>query len=222
MRQGSLFHAVLTAVRWGAGQAPGQVGERHGGGIGTARARAQYREWRADNQTVVRRHVAAPVTNTKWAARVAAALATTFCILWNANAPSWFGVAYLTEQYLALILGLSLCALFLSTRVSRAKLPNNAPWWDVALAVTASAACLYLVVRFPDVIDQLALRPAHLVLLHGLLVLLVLEAVRRDRGGLALKISCRRGALFCSRPILTCLAYPNRRPALLKFHGDGH
>jgi len=163
------------------------VGELHGGGVGTARARAQYREWRADNQIVVHRHVAAPVTNTMRAARVAAALATIFCILWNADVPSWISVAYPAEQYLTLILGLSLCALFLSARVSRAKSPNNVPWWNVALTVTAPAPCLYLVFRFPDVIDQLAFWSAYLLPMGGLLVLLVLEAERRDKGGPASK-----------------------------------
>ena len=130
-----------------------QAGEIHGGGFGTASARAQYRERRADNQIVIGRQVAAPVTNTVRATRVAAALVTLFCILWHAGVPSWLGVADPAEQDLALMLGLSLCALFLSTRVSRAKLPYNA---------------------------------------------------------------------LCSRPILSGLAYPNRRPTSLKFHGDGH
>ena len=49
---------------------------------------------------------------TTLAARIAAALATVFFILWNAGATAWFGVSYQTEQYLALILGLNLCALF--------------------------------------------------------------------------------------------------------------
>lgn len=45
-----------------------------------------------------------------------AALAAVFCILWSANAPAGVRVAYLTEQYLALVLGLNLCALFLWVR----------------------------------------------------------------------------------------------------------
>lgn len=50
------------------------------------------------------------------AARIAAALATYFCSLWNANARAWFGVAHPSEHYLVLIPGLSLCALLLSMR----------------------------------------------------------------------------------------------------------
>jgi hypothetical protein len=49
VRHGSPFHAVILAVRWGTGYAPGQAGELHGGGVGTASASAQYRERRADN-----------------------------------------------------------------------------------------------------------------------------------------------------------------------------
>jgi TRAP transporter 4TM/12TM fusion protein len=121
------------------------------------------------------------VTFTTLAARVAAALATTFCILWNADVPSWFGVAYLTEQYLALILGLSLCALFLSTRITGTK-SDKAPWWDILLAAAALVGCLYLVFQFPRALDQLAFRPLYLVSLGGMLVVLVLEGVRRETG----------------------------------------
>ncbi|MCF8475590.1 MAG: TRAP transporter fused permease subunit [Pseudolabrys sp.] len=121
------------------------------------------------------------MTRTDRAARIAAALATVTCILWNAQAPAWFGVAYLTEQFLALILGLSLCALFLSARVSGQR-DDTAPWWDILLACLALAACLYLVFWFPYVLDQLAYRSIYLVVLGGALVILVLEGVRRETG----------------------------------------
>jgi len=115
------------------------------------------------------------------AARILAAGATVSCLLWNANTPALLGLAFFTEQFLALVLGCSLGALYLSTRASGVR-GGAAPWWDIALAAISFSACLYLVVGFPAALDQLAFRPPHLVLLGGLLVLLVLEGVRRETG----------------------------------------
>lgn len=121
---------------------------------------------------------------TSWAliaARTAAALMTVSCILWNADAPAWFGTAYLTEQYLALILGLSIFGVYMTRRLNGNR-DNYPPIWDIALAAAGLAACLWLMVYFGPVIDQLADRPMYMILLGGLLIGLVLEGVRRDTG----------------------------------------
>ena len=89
---------------------------------------------------------------TTLAARIAAALATVSCILWNANAPAWFGVAYLTEQYLALILGLSLCALFLSVHDCLPKANRTSLVWREHFLLRA----LYDTLPMPTRIDHLA------------------------------------------------------------------
>ena len=84
-------------------------------------------------------------------ARTAAALATVFYILWNATAHAWLGVAYLTEKYLAFILGVSLWVLFLSVRDG---LPHanrvSFDWWEHFLF-----GALYYTLPMPARIDDL-------------------------------------------------------------------
>lgn len=50
------------------------------------------------------------------ATRLAAALATISCILCNARMPAWSGFTSLSDQFLGLMLALSLCALFIWMR----------------------------------------------------------------------------------------------------------
>ena len=70
-------------------------------------------------------------------ARLAAGLACASCVLWNADLPGWFGVAFLKEQYLAVILGLSLCATYLTTRWTGEE-TERTPWYDLAVALAAN------------------------------------------------------------------------------------
>jgi len=91
------------------------------------------------------------MTYTMRAARIAAAPATTSCILWNAQAPAWFGTAYLTEQYLALILGFSLCALFRSVCGSLPKANRTSLVWRGHFLLGA----LYYTLLTPERIDRL-------------------------------------------------------------------
>ncbi len=91
------------------------------------------------------------MTYTMRAAPIAAALATTSCILWNAQAPAWSGVAYLTERYLALILGLSLCALFLSVCGCLPKANRTSLVWRGHFLLGA----LYYTLLTPERIDRL-------------------------------------------------------------------
>ena len=43
-----------------------------------------------------------------------ASLITLSCILWNLDLPTRLGIAVLTEQYLSLVLGMSICIVFLN------------------------------------------------------------------------------------------------------------
>ena len=74
-------------------------------------------------------------------ARVAAGLMTLVCLLWNADVALWFGKAFLTEQFLSIILGLSLLVMFLIFRVD-GEGRQPAPWIDIGLALLGLATLL--------------------------------------------------------------------------------
>ncbi len=68
---------------------------------------------------------------------VLAAVLTAACIAWSLDAPSRLGVAFYTQQLLALVLGLGLGIIYFS--VSWRGKPHEAgfPWFDVLLGLIA-------------------------------------------------------------------------------------
>ncbi|MFQ5802748.1 MAG: TRAP transporter permease [Candidatus Methylomirabilales bacterium] len=92
------------------------------------------------------------------------------------------GVVILREQYLALLLSLTLGAVFLSVPGSRSAPRNVLPWYDLVFSFLGLAVGLYLVVFYPELIYTLGeLRPER-IMLGALAVLLVVEASRRLLG----------------------------------------
>ncbi|MBL6958445.1 MAG: TRAP transporter fused permease subunit [Rhodospirillales bacterium] len=115
------------------------------------------------------------------ASRTTAGLATLFCIGWNADVPAWFGLAFLTEQYLATILGLSIASLFLTTRLNGDE-TDRPPWWDYILAAVGLGTLLYTVFNMTTLLDQIGHRPDILTFIGGVVVIWVMEGLRRSTG----------------------------------------
>jgi len=122
-------------------------------------------------------------------ARTAAGLACAICVLWNADLPGWFGVAFLKEQFLAVILGLSLCAAFLTTRRSGEETPR-APWYDVGIALAALAVLGYTAVNYQALVERIGERPLILTVIGGFIVVAVMEGLRRLTGWMLFAIIC--------------------------------
>lgn len=94
-----------------------------------------------------------------------------------------FGLVILREQYLALLLSLTLGAVYLSVPAGRAPGPNLLPWYDGVLSLLGLVVGLYLVIFYPELIYTLGeLRPER-IFLGALAVALVVEAARRILGG---------------------------------------
>lgn len=94
-----------------------------------------------------------------------------------------FGLVILREQYLALLLSLTLGAVYLSVPAGRASAANVLPWYDGILSLLGLVVGLYLVIFYPELIYTLGeLRPER-ILLGALAVALVIEATRRFLGG---------------------------------------
>src|SRR5690606_31942087 len=55
-------------------------------------------------------------------------------------------------------------------------------WLDVAFAAASLIACFYVALRYPDLINELVLRPWYGVLVASVIVLAVFEASRRVTG----------------------------------------
>ncbi|MQA67536.1 MAG: TRAP transporter large permease subunit, partial [Alphaproteobacteria bacterium] len=115
---------------------------------------------------------------------VAAALTgllTIVCLLWVIDLPRYLGQAFYREQFLAPVLGLALAALFLTVPAGKAP-RRRVPWYDMVFAAVGLAAALWISVEYQRLLVQLAFRTAEVVVLGVVILLLVMEGLRRTTG----------------------------------------
>lgn len=118
----------------------------------------------------------------KWLGWTAALLIPVAAILWNMNLPTRMGIALVTEQYLALILGLTFCVLF----IAEAEAKQGALRWTLyVVALLGLSTLLYTSVVYTDLLNEIAYRPPVLTFIGVVTLALTVEGVRR-RAGIAL------------------------------------
>ncbi len=118
-------------------------------------------------------------------------------VAWVLDVHGRLNIPLYTEQMLVFVLGLSLALTFLTfpfgareigeeasvkqvLNVEREKIgPTPLDW---ALSAASLTTCLYVAVRYPQLIKELVLRPWDGILVATVLVLLVFEATRRLTG----------------------------------------
>lgn len=94
----------------------------------------------------------------------------------------FFGVVVLRQQYLALLLSLTLGAVFLSVPARRFSARVTVPWYDWILSISGMVVGVYLILFYPELIYTLGELKVERVFLGALAVLLVAEATRRILG----------------------------------------
>ncbi len=114
-------------------------------------------------------------------AQVAAFLIPTLCILWNLNLPIHLGIPILTEQLLALMLGLGIAILFLTIRIDGSK-GGTPSLLDYALAAAGFGALLFSSLFYASLLERIADRPIELIVIGGIVVVCVMEGLRRAAG----------------------------------------
>ena len=103
-------------------------------------------------------------------------------ILWAADLPTLLGVRVYTEQLIAAVLGLSLAIVFLRRPIRRAAPRPTAPWYDRLLAALALTAAVWLLVRIPVLSEDAFYHQTESLILGAILVVPVIEALRRAMG----------------------------------------
>jgi TRAP transporter 4TM/12TM fusion protein len=119
-----------------------------------------------------------------WAGRVvdALAIALTFAACaWGADLPRRFGLLLFDEQFNAVALAISVAMVYLAARLRR-RTTGPPPWYDVAAAAAGFAAALYVFYDYQALTDSIAFTPLRGVIVGGILLLLVLEGLRRSSG----------------------------------------
>lgn len=102
-------------------------------------------------------------------------------MLWSGDVPQSFRIQVYREQFLALILALCLCLVFLHVRINR-RTGGSPPVYDIAAAVAGLAAGLYLTAVYPVLAEEIEYDPLRGLIIGGFLFVLLIEALRRVAG----------------------------------------
>jgi len=126
-----------------------------------------------------------PPTGTGAARGLTAVLAialTCGAIAWAADLPQKAGLLFYTEQYLCGMLAVALPLVYLTTRATRTAPAGTVPWYDWIAAIAGFAAAIYMAVRYPVLAELLSRRPVDGFVAGLVVMLLVVEGLRRTAG----------------------------------------
>jgi TRAP-type uncharacterized transport system fused permease subunit len=121
---------------------------------------------------------------------VIAGLATLICFacfLWNIEAPTRLGVAILSQQYMALQLGLALTIAFLRYGPD-GKSKSDVGWVDGLIAAVAFCVLMYAAWDFSWLLHEQAYRPWQITMIGAVVTVVVMEGVRRRAGWMLFSI----------------------------------
>lgn len=99
-----------------------------------------------------------------------------------ADIGSRLGYSYYTEQFLAVVLGLSLGLVFFGERGARGRAGALARGLDLVLGVAGLALSLYVAWAYPSLVGRAMMLPLDALIAGSALFVLVLEALRRCVG----------------------------------------
>jgi TRAP transporter 4TM/12TM fusion protein len=115
-------------------------------------------------------------------ADVLAALMTLTSIAWALSFQRTIGLDLYPQQYFAAILFFVMPIAFLTMPLKKGGVREIAPWFDVALALLSAALLAYIFVAYPKIVLMIFSRSIEVWVPGLLLVVLVLEALRRATG----------------------------------------
>jgi TRAP transporter 4TM/12TM fusion protein len=109
------------------------------------------------------------------------AILTLICLGWVGDAPYYFGTAFYQEQFLALVLGLALALAY--NALDRYGKPHAtfSPV-DAALGLLGLCTTVWIAYRWGELLQDVAYRTPEVLILSGIVLVLVLEGLRRCTG----------------------------------------
>ena len=106
---------------------------------------------------------------------------TTVCLGWVGQLPYYVGRAFYQEQFLAIVLGLALALAFSALNRSGKSHVTLSPI-DLALGLIGLVAALWIAWRWDILLMDVSYRTPETLLLSGIMLVLVLEGLRRATG----------------------------------------
>jgi TRAP transporter 4TM/12TM fusion protein len=105
-----------------------------------------------------------------------------FCILYIIDVPTWLGLMFYKEQYLALFLALFLASTFLNIPPAKRSSRDRLPWYDVVLALIPFVIFGYITLFYGDLVLMAGFPSMGRSIMGFIAVLLIFEAARRVAG----------------------------------------
>jgi TRAP transporter 4TM/12TM fusion protein len=101
---------------------------------------------------------------------------------WALELPQYLSWSLYPQQFFAVALGAGLALAFLSMPVKRGEPRDHVPWYDLAAAALCFLAACWIAYRYQDLVNAIFARPAAAYIPGVIIVLLLLEALRRATG----------------------------------------
>jgi len=117
----------------------------------------------------------------QWLVEALAFLLTLGGVGWALDLYSRAGLEIYDQQFLAAMLAIGLPMAFLKFPIT-GKRKTDLPWYDAVAAVVAFAATSYLALYYPTIVDLIYQRTADSVVMGLVVVILLIEAMRRSTG----------------------------------------
>ncbi|MBI4294434.1 MAG: TRAP transporter fused permease subunit [Betaproteobacteria bacterium] len=119
---------------------------------------------------------------TRWAESTLATAITLGAVAWSVGIYQILDLSIYAEQFAAVMLAVALALAYLHLPPQREQPRARVSWRDWAAAIASLLAAGYLAVRYPNLVDIIVLRPPDAVAVGALLIVLLLEALRRATG----------------------------------------
>ncbi len=119
---------------------------------------------------------------TRGVTAVLAVALTCGAIAWAADLPQKLGLLLYTEQYLCGMLAVALPLVYLTARASASARADGVPWYDWSAAAAGFLAASYMALRYPVLAELLARRPLDGLAAGLVVMLLIVEGLRRTAG----------------------------------------
>ena len=102
-------------------------------------------------------------------------------IAWAADVYRRIGLVLYTEQFLAAMLGLALPLVYLTVPAVKGR-GGRCPWYDMLAAAVAFGACVYVVIAYPQLANEIVYHPLDAMIVSPILLILIIEGLRRAVG----------------------------------------
>ncbi|MHB2266035.1 TRAP transporter permease [Aliihoeflea sp. PC F10.4] len=113
---------------------------------------------------------------------VLATALTLLAVAWALALPRTFGVAFYPQQFMSAVLALTLPMAFLMLPARRDTERTVVPWYDVIAAIASFAALVYMTINYSAIVNLIFAAPPTAYVPGIIVILLLLEAVRRATG----------------------------------------